>query len=457
MFRRHVLKDLSSYIDNQLSERKKQKVENHLKECKICSEELAKLKLLSEKLKTWQVAGPDSNFESSVSGGIVQEELKKEEVKMKNKTWTILIPSGVIAGILVFLFVGQTYLKRNMQGQLRTATDEIVEQYSPNKKQYESDYLSRQIGKDMLISKAVGHEKVSEKVSYGDLGDLRFEGTATNQFVSNAASEGGFSKISRVSPAESSGYKANLEASLGEGSVIVIQPSLPAIGEGDKIIRYADVWLEVKDGADTYTRAGEICVKYGGYIHHSDFRKDTEGREAGSITMRIPKEKYAVVLDELRGLGIVENVNTSSQDVSQQYVSLKAELEAAMKVYEKALEALKKRQPTVSDAVRMESELTPILKRVENLKNQLDKLENSVNFATVNIYFHEPKVSLKVLKETKKDIQQSMITARINAVKLFAKIIKAIPNIIVFVVWAAIVIAALFLLKYWIVRLFKRE
>jgi len=457
MFRLHVLKDLSSYTDNELSERKKQKVENHLQQCKTCSQELARLKLLSEKLKTWQVAGLDSNFEGSVSSGIVQEELEKEEVKMKNKTWTILIPSGVIAGILVFLFVGQTYLKRNMQGRLRIATDEIGEQYSPNKEQYEADYLSSQISKDMLISRAVGHEKTSGAV-YG--------GAVVYDKISEATGhdlktfDGQLSPSARrfnESPSVSESKAGNLEAYSGEGSVIVIQPSLPAIGEGDKIIRYADVWLEVKDGADTYTRAGEICVKYGGYIYHSDFRKDPEGREAGSITMRIPKEKYAAVLDELRRLGTVENVNTSSQDVSQQYVSLKAELEAAMKVYEKALEALKKRQPTVSDAVRMESELTPILKRVENLKNQLDKLENSVNFATVNIYFHEPKVSLKVLKETKKDIQQSMITARINAVKLFAKIIKAIPNIIVFVVWAAIIIAALFLLKYWIVRLSKRE
>ena len=87
MFRLHVLKDLSSYIDNELSERKKQEVENHLQQCKTCSQELARLKLLSEKLKTWQVPGLVSNLENSVNTEIVREELEKEEVKMKKKTW----------------------------------------------------------------------------------------------------------------------------------------------------------------------------------------------------------------------------------------------------------------------------------------------------------------------------------------------------------------------------------
>lgn len=446
MFRRHVLKDLSSYIDNELLERKKQEVENHLKQCETCSQELARLRLLSEKLKTWQVPGLVSDLGHSVNSEIVRKELEKEEVKMKKKTWTILIPSGVIAGILVFLFVGQTYLKRSMQARLTTATDEIGEQYSPNRKQYEPYYMGSEIDEKVAVLRA-------GNIAIASLGDM-IDTSRSSTYVKNNKTQ---NLVSSIYPASAVNEFKNPESPSGEGSVIVIQPSLPAIGEGDKIIRYADVWLEVKDGADTYTKAGGICLKYGGYIHHSDFRKDTEGREAGSITMRIPKEKYAAVLDELRGLGIVENVNTSSQDVSQQYVSFKAELGAAMKVYEKALEVLKKRQPTVSDAVRMESELTPILKRVENLKNQLEKLENSVNFATVNIYFHEPKVSLKVLKETKKDIQQSMITAGINAVKLFAKIIKAIPNFIVFVVWVAVAIGVLFLLKYWIIRLFKRE
>jgi hypothetical protein len=153
----------------------------------------------------------------------------------------------------------------------------------------------------------------------------------------------------------------------GEGPVIVIQPTLPATGQGDMIIRTATVALEVENGKDTYNKASQICQDLGGYLASSNFYKDQEGREAGTITMRIPKDKFTVALDRLGALGKVENIGSNSQDVRQQYSNLKAQLDAAMVVYNKMVEALQKRQVTIPEAIRLESELTPVLRKIENL------------------------------------------------------------------------------------------
>jgi anti-sigma factor RsiW len=42
-------KELSSYLDNQLSEERKLEVQAHIHSCKLCSDELSGLKLLSER------------------------------------------------------------------------------------------------------------------------------------------------------------------------------------------------------------------------------------------------------------------------------------------------------------------------------------------------------------------------------------------------------------------------
>ena len=73
------------------------------------------------------------------------------------------------------------------------------------------------------------------------------------------------------------------EAQGGQGSVIIVQPVLPATGEEEKIIRSAEVRLEVEDGKVTYNKLSGICKEFNGYLGSSKFYKDKEGRESGMI------------------------------------------------------------------------------------------------------------------------------------------------------------------------------
>ena len=82
----HVLKELSSYLDNQLNDAQKQHVEQHLRDCRACAEELARLKVLSEGLKAWQAPELSADFDVRVRNKIVARELERGAVKMKNKT-----------------------------------------------------------------------------------------------------------------------------------------------------------------------------------------------------------------------------------------------------------------------------------------------------------------------------------------------------------------------------------
>jgi hypothetical protein len=342
MFRKHVIKELSNYIDNQLSERDKSKVESHLKGCKICSDELTRLKTLSEKLKLWHAPNLEESFDGRVRNKIVTWELERGEVKMKKKSLAVLIPSTALVGILVLVFVGQLYVKRGFQGKLGEGAGGIGEGYVP--------YYTESKQFTMPMSNKVSRVMRNQMAAPADRITTYANSATAPRGLPYIDPYEAFPKVKARGEAESLG------ALQGQGSVIVIQPVIPATGEGEKIIRTGTVRLEVENGKETYKKASEICQELGGYLAASQFYKDREAREAGTITMRIPKDKFTTALDRLSALGKVENIGTDSKDVSQEYANLKAQLEAAMVVYNKTLEALQKRQTTIPEAMKLESE-----------------------------------------------------------------------------------------------------
>jgi hypothetical protein len=459
MFRSHVLKELSAYLDDQLSRRKKEKVEKHLADCKNCREELSRLKQISEQLKAWQTPDLGADFDARVKHQIVLGELEKGEVKMNKK----LIPQWIPASALVIILLGvvislQTYSKRGLQGSIRdarvtvagfgqrgwegklkSAADDMGEQFDPAKyavnltlsgAQHEPYYVQN----DRVALNEVNKHKGTESVA-------KWSGSAD--------------ATRNMLAAGSDAYETGDEpADTGEGSVIVIYPVLPVTSEGEKVIRNAAMTLEVPDGREAYKKASQICQELGGYLTFSKFYRDNEGREAGTIIMRIPKEKFNLVQDQLSTLGKVEAINTSSRDVTLEYNSLKTQLDSAKVILDRMLETFKKKPVTVPDAIRQESELNPIRSRIESLTSRITQLDNSVSFTTITLGFHEPKISEKTLSESRNIIKESMITAKINFIKFLA---NAIPQVLVTAILVIAGLVVFFLVKPLISRLFKKE
>lgn len=470
MNRCRFIKELDSYLDNQLSEIKKLRIEEHLRKCKTCNEELAALRALSEKLKSWPAPVLKPTFDSCVKNKIVALELAKEGVKMKKKTLSILIPSGAIAGILIVSLLSfQMYVKSGMRGRFKSGPDSLGEQYEADSVYNRFTNSGNIVAGQKKLANARHGGKVKEQLAKNaietgfwgsDSKRERYIRSGEEKGVYNVAAKLGsvgiVDNISPMPPAKSSISKSigNISV-LGEedARVIVIQPTLQATGIGDMIIRTAELTLEVENGKETYRKIADICREFGGYQAESSFSKNDQGREAGRVTLRIPKDKFLNALDKLSELGKVKANNTYSQDVRQDYANLKAELDAAMVVYSKMLEALQKRQTSIPEAIRLESELTPVLKKIENLKNEIERLNNLTSFTTITVNFYEAEVSAKVLEETKKLVKENMLAAKINAVRYFATHLPLVGFVAGFTI---AVFTLLILLSIFITRLKKR-
>ncbi len=482
MFNRHVSENLSSYLDNELSDKERLEVELHLKTCEACAKELSQLKNLSLKLKAWPVPELRAGFEGVVRDKIVRQEIERGRVPMDKKTLKVLIPSGVLAGILLLVFVNAA-VTRGIQGRMRESADYIGEQFSPQiVESYKNEALSFGFAsgnqrmanrKAMRLAKAkVRDNKVYEKsfstsqyepyYSQQSMTEsqsarlnegMGFGGIAHKKTISQLAVVGA-SADKAMSRLESDTLSINNEAvneeSSGDGTIIVVQPSLPATGIGDMIIRTAEVRLEVADAKQAYAKVNLVCKDFGGYVTASNFLEDAMSH----IILRIPKDKFTEALDKLGGLGKVENISSNSQDVHQQYANLKTELDTVMVVYNKMVEALKKKQATIPDVVRLESQLNPVLSRIEGLKNALESLNNSVSFTTITVYFHESELSTNALKKGIRFIQESLIVAGLNLIRIVS---RAIPLLVIFLFYFVLAIPIILVAKYMYRKYFIKK
>jgi anti-sigma factor RsiW len=452
MHRCRFQKKLSAYLDHQLNTKQTLEISSHLKECKVCAEALMRFEALSGKLKAWQPPQVEPGFDAVVTEKIVSWELEKGEVKMKRKTLAILVPSGVLAGILVFLFVGVSSHRSGQVGTLRGTEGQLsaAGNLASNVRggSFEAD--------KMMVSYGMPNAKrVAFALNRGVSDSLSSSDYLTSERALSVSCGSSFDMQGGVAQGATKGISTeNYPVDSDQGAVIIIQPGLPATGQEEKVIRTGAVVLEVEDGKQTYKKVADLCQELGGFLASSNFYRDNEGRESGTVTLRIPKDKFTAALDRLSALGKVRGIDTNSKDVSQEYANLTAKLDATMVVYKKMLEALEKKQVTISDAVRLESELTPILKRVQDLKNEIESLNNLISFTTITVNFSETYASFKALKESGRFIRESILNAGINAVQLFA---KAIPVMLGFAAALIVLLGIAALVKHWVVRFFKRD
>ena len=132
MFTHFKIKRLiSAYLDNEVSEKEKNLVEEHLKKCTFCRKYYESLQKLSSTLGKYKEEELSPDLEQRIKSNFLGEKYKGV-AKMKNKRLIFGISSGALAILIMFVFVGhlQSYLKHSLE-EGHAPIDEIGKQYSP--------------------------------------------------------------------------------------------------------------------------------------------------------------------------------------------------------------------------------------------------------------------------------------------------------------------------------------
>ncbi|HEY8760511.1 MAG TPA: DUF4349 domain-containing protein [Candidatus Dormibacteraeota bacterium] len=171
---------------------------------------------------------------------------------------------------------------------------------------------------------------------------------------------------------------------------------VPPIGEGPRVIRTAQIAVEVKNGSfdSTVDKLFALSTNLGGYISGSVANADTGSLRTGTITFQVPTDKFNEAVTQVRALGTVQNLAIGGQDVSAQYVDLQARLKNA-EAQQQAMLALLGQAKTVPDIIAIQNQLGSITAQIEQLKGQIAYYDHATSFSTISASIHEAAVALK--------------------------------------------------------------
>ncbi|NIK13103.1 DUF4349 domain-containing protein [Alkalibacillus almallahensis] len=152
--------------------------------------------------------------------------------------------------------------------------------------------------------------------------------------------------------------------------------------------------IEVPNYDEAHNQLTNKIENLNGYVVASSTRNRDEDHRSGHIRARIPQESFQDFMNQLdsENIHIVEK-STQGEDVTEQYVDLESRLKSKEAVEQRLLDFLEESDDTES-LLEISNDLASVQEEIEQLKGQMEYLENHSAFATVTIEIEEKRVNI---------------------------------------------------------------
>ncbi|MEV8567499.1 DUF4349 domain-containing protein [Streptomyces sp. NPDC051322] len=266
-----------------------------------------------------------------------------------------------------------------------------------------------------------------------------------------AAGDNGGSSSAHKAAADSAGGAARpAGGSAATGSGSGAGPAAKPSGKtpspiANKIIRTAELSVEVKDTEKALNDARTAAEDAGGFVGNESTERDGGGQVRSTVVLRVPQDKYDAVLSELQGSGTLLSRKADAEDVTDQVVDVKSRI-ASQRASVARVRTLMDQADQLSDVVSLEGELSSREAELESLLAQQASLRDRTDLATITLNLSEPAKNRQT-KEEKKDDGPGFLDALGGGWHAFVVVLKWIVIVVAAVAPFAAVIAAFWLLR----------
>ncbi|NLF62968.1 MAG: DUF4349 domain-containing protein, partial [Chloroflexi bacterium] len=151
------------------------------------------------------------------------------------------------------------------------------------------------------------------------------------------------------------------------------------------IIYTGDISIVVADTEAAATDIEALATGMGGRVVSSSFYQSSQGALAGSITIRVPVERFDEAMNRIQEMAVeVRRADRSSEDVTEEYVDLQARLENLEATADRVRSFLDQ-AATVEEALAVNQELSRLEEEIEAYKGRIQYLENRADFSTITV------------------------------------------------------------------------
>jgi len=228
---------------------------------------------------------------------------------------------------------------------------------------------------------------------------------ATTTASANAAVSGGFSGqpvTSRLSaPAAMSDEKAQFGVVAAPRAVAAESPDGSAQGsdplqgiDGGAVppmmIRTGQAFIEVDKIDPAVLRIRQLAAQVGGYITNSSISGGRDQIRQATLEIKIPAPHYDQAVSSLSTIGKVETVNSTAEDVGEEFVDITARVTNSRRLEERLISLLANRTGKLDEVLRVERELARVREEIERYEGRLRYLSTRAAMSTLTITAHEP-------------------------------------------------------------------
>jgi hypothetical protein len=206
------------------------------------------------------------------------------------------------------------------------------------------------------------------------------------------ASGGGISTLARGGAPVSDVAAKPVAPGQGSDTGINGVPVPQAFDPTRSVILTANIAMKASDPWATAEKAQAVALDLGGDViglNESGAKDD----HVASLTLRVPSQQFTEALRRLRALEAdVTSSTVSGQDVSDQFVDVKARL-AAKQAEEQRYNALLARATTIDEILKVDSALGSVRTQIEQLQGQVNSISTRTQFSTITVSINSAAIA----------------------------------------------------------------
>lgn len=194
-----------------------------------------------------------------------------------------------------------------------------------------------------------------------------------------ATASGSQDYVSRANPSTSNSKKVTLTATGLNGKTVTAK--IESNG-------YVNLTVGVGNVPGALKRLTTMVQDDHGFVESSNAQLGSQARSSsatGTIVLEVPQSTFTLLVAQVQGVGHATSVNTSSDNVTTQYVDLQSRI-TALNVSLHQYFAIMTRATTITAILAVQSQINNIQNQIQQNEGQLKTLNNLTTYSDLTVY-----------------------------------------------------------------------